>query len=219
MGKDIAKKFLSWAWRQRDLTFTTRFLYHQYCLLSGTGGSEKDKMRFRGLMGRLSSRGLCVSLFRGNHVFPDAEIHAKLWDHPEAPWVILQDSLKNSGYVSNLGGFDVLYNDVSITVPPKASVLFYNGSSFFEVSKKLRRQSGKSISIQCYVVPRREAASPRGIRKKEIEGFPYRESDPYRAYEEAEWLVRSKYGIKTGLAGQKMLLDEAQEDLNMWELL
>lgn len=219
MNRNFTEKFLSWAWSQPKPTFTTGLLYRQYCRLARVDEGTESDIRFRGFIGRLSSKGICVSLFHGCRVFPDSDVHMKLWEYSEAPWVILQDGLRNNGHISNRGGFDVLYENGNIDIPPVAPVLFSDGTSFFRVSRKLRRQDGESLLIQAYVIPRYGAKSSQGIIEKGIEGLPYRESLPYRAYEEAEWLMRSKYGIKTGIVKQKHLLDKAWETYDIWDLL
>lgn len=212
MDRKMAGAFVSWALAEPDLTFRARVLYRQYCrITSKEAGDDRSKSQFRAMMGKLSSRGECVSLFRGCWTFPDAPVHVPLWASAEAPWVIVQDGLRSLGYVGNTGGFDVLFGEGDIHVPPKATVIFSNCPSFMRVSAELRSRAGAVLRIRCFVVPRKESVLSTGLVRRAVAGFPYRESSPERAYEEALWLTRSPYGGegKTGLAGQGSLLLEA----------
>ena len=206
------RKFLSEALGSDQATYSPHELYSLFLRTTGRESGASSESHFRGMMGRISDRGLAVSIFRGCWIFPAAEIMVRLSERYEAPWIIASDGLRRAGYEGNIGGFDILYDSGEINVPPVRKVIFASCRSMIHIRGELRRYSGNSISLDMTAVPRTGAGQGPGLEKRLFEKTWCCCSTPGRAREEALWLARSSWGKKTGLSGQEMLIGEMDEE-------
>lgn len=210
--KGDTRNFLSAVLGGEQAAWTTGELFKIYCEETGREENEKNKTLFRGMMGRIAEQELAVSLFRGSWAFPDSEVMVRLFDHPEAPRIILSEALRGVGYPAHTGGFEILYENQDITVPPRKSIIFSTCMSLINVKAALVRRSGNGIYIDMAVVPKSDAGRGDGLEIRTSGKFSGLFSTPLRAREEAYWLTRSVWGERTGMAGQECLLLEMDEE-------
>lgn len=210
--KGDTRNFLSFVLGGEQAAWTTGELFKIYCAETGREENDKAKTLFRGMMGRIAEQELAVSLFRGSWVFPDSEAMVRLFDHPEAPRIILSEGLRGVGYLSHTGGFEILYENQDITVPPRRAVIFSTCTSLIDVKAALVRRSGNGIYLDMAVVPRGNAGTGEGLEVRTSGKFSGLFSTPSRAREEAYWLARSVWGARTGISGQECLLLEMDRE-------
>ncbi len=217
------RKLVSWAFRENILTHEENELYRQYLRLSLEENSHRARSRFGDILKRLGSAGIAVRILDSCWTFPEADVFVRLREYPECPDIIIQDALKKKGIQCHAGGFDVLFQEACITVPPRRKVMFTDNRDFFEITADLRRFSGIVIRLNAFAVPSpdvhdteqndmQDTDISNGIRTMTVGGFDYACSTVLRAEAEAWWLVRSEWGKKTGLAGQQILLEQLKQE-------
>lgn len=210
--RGVISAFVSWALGENRLTYDEESLYDRFARCALSAGTDGSHSRFAALLRRLADKGVAVRVLRDRWAFPDADVFVRLREHPEAPEVIIQDALLSLSRACHIGGFDILYREACITVPPKRMVIFSSGDEFYDLSADLRRFSGASIRLDAFVVPNPRAGTGRGIIRTEAEGFPCFLSDTARAEEDARWLVNSEWGKRTGFYGQRCLLEQMDQE-------